>query len=80
MGVLFRIRRTNIVEPMSYMSFAELRSIVPTCWKHEHGVQTPHTVKNIARKLKSYSYQNEDVKRIYLLYDKAVQLGAYVER
>ena len=80
MGVLFRIRRTNIVEPMSYMSFAELRSIVPTCWKHEHGVQPPRTVKNITRKLQRNSYQNDDVKRIYLLYEKAAQLGAYVER
>jgi hypothetical protein len=90
MGVLFRIRGTsrkatgsfgtNIVEPMSYSSLAELKSIVPPCWKNEHGIQPPRTVKNIARKLKSYSYQNEDVKRIYILYEKAAQLGAYVER
>ena len=80
MGVLFRIRGTNIIEPMSYSSFAELKSIVPHCWKHEHGIQRPSTVKNISKKLKRYSFQNEDVNRIYLLYEKAAQLGAYVER
>ena len=80
MGVLFRIRGTNIIEPMSYSSLAELKSIVPPCWKYEHGIQSPHTVKNVAKKLKRYSYQNEDVNRIYLLYEKAAKLGAYVER
>ena len=80
MGVLFRILGTNIIEPMSYSSFEAVRSIVPHCWKNEHGIQRPSTVKNMRLKLKRYSYQNEDVKRIYLLYEKAAKLDAYVER
>lgn len=105
MGVLFKIRSTKEVEPMSYRSFADLRtstagSIVRSepgqspgtiatrtdkvggapLWKMEHGVQNPSTVKNVARKLQQINSQCDNFTRIRDLYQKASEIGSYVER